>query len=273
MEYIEHKTTDKRKYNKGQYPYITRIMFNNGVDDYIDYYEFDTNENIFCIADLNGFVSCHTGKFSLGKDMMAIKFKEQYKHLDPTTNTIILRNQLMNGLYSYTNACLWEKIKDSYINIYIGNKLFNDFDCKDKNKDDCKNNIKKVNIMQYFEIVKFKSVSINDTEEGEYPLYSSSMDEDATKYINKYNIDTKDENYIQINKQGSIDYCFLRNGKFSLTSSVLLLKPKDEYKDKINLYDNVKLLTVQLTNMGFNYNNSLNIEKLNNIELYLNINE
>ena len=85
--------------------------------------------------------------------------------------------------------------------------------------------------------------------------------------INKYNIDTNGEDYIQLNKDGSAGYCFIRNGQFSMNSHCSLLKPIHDLDLKIN----VQLITLQLTNMGFGFLNSINQTKLNNIELYLSL--
>ena len=62
---------------------------------------------------------------------------------------------------------------------------------------------------------------------------------------------------------------FIRAGKFSLTQDVYLLKPTKA----IDLNINVKLLTLQLTNIGFNYCNKINRDKLSNIEVYLLVND
>ena len=93
------------------------------------------------------------------------------------------------------------------------------------------------------------------------------MFDEPVKMIDKYNIDTNGEDYIQLNKDGSAGYCFIRNGKFSMNSHCILLKPIQ----KINLEINIILMTIQLTNMGFGFSNAINQTKLNDIELYLNL--
>lgn len=167
-----------------------------------------------------------------------------------------------------------------------------------------KDNYKLVNLMDYFELVKFKPIQIRYTNEDDtkaiYPLYSSSMYSSPSKLIDVYNIDTsehvsridynnsnnsqeninkddrkddrKDDNsnitykdYLQINKNGSIGYCFIRNGKFSLTQDVYLLKPTKP----INLNENINILTAQLTNMNFGFDNKINEKKLKSIEVYM----
>lgn len=119
--------------------------------------------------------------------------------------------------------------------------------------------------MDYFELVKFKPTKINDSKKGKYPLYGSSKENEPVKLINNYNIDTNGENWIQLNKNGSVGYCFIRNGKFSMTQDIYLLKPKND----INLEENVELLTLQISNMGFDFGNKINRERLNDIYVYI----
>ena len=126
-------------------------------------------------------------------------------------------------------------------------------------------NIQKVRLMDYFELVKFKPTILKNTIEGNYPLYGASMDRKPIKMISEYNIDSNGEDYIQLNKNGSIGHCFIRNGQFSMNSHCFLLKQIQ----KLDLKINVQLMTLQIINMGFNYSNTINQTKLNNIELYL----
>ena len=128
-------------------------------------------------------------------------------------------------------------------------------------------NIQKVKLMDYFELVKFKPVIVKNTDNGNYSLYGASMDRKPIKMISEYNVDSNGEDYVQLNKNGSIGYCFIRNGQFSMNAHCFLLRPIQDLDLKIN----VKLMTFQLTNMGFNYSNTINQTKLNNIELYLSL--
>ena len=128
-------------------------------------------------------------------------------------------------------------------------------------------NIQKVRLMDYFELVKFKPTILKNTSEGNYPLYGASMDRKPIKMISEYNIDSNGEDYIQLNKNGSIGHCFIRNGQFSMTQDVYLLKTIHDLDLKIN----VQLITLQLINMKFGFLNKINQTKLNNIELYLSL--
>ena len=127
-----------------------------------------------------------------------------------------------------------------------------------------------IRLMDYFEQVKFKATKINDSSIGDYPLFGSSKDDEPVKYINEYTIDTNGEEWIQLNKNGSVGYCFIRSGKLSATQDVYLLKLKDEYKDIINLEDNINLLSLQISNIGFGFGNKINSERLNNIHVCVN---
>ena len=262
FELVKHKTTDKRKHNSGIYPFVHRTQFNNGVDDYLETYTEDTEDNIFCIADLNGYASVHTGKFSIGDHMVTVKLTEKYKHLDVNTNVILLRGQLMSSQWKYNNLLTYNKIKDKTIKVYIKEPLFKHLHGK-------VNKLQKFKLMDIFEQVKFKSSTINDSSIGDYPLFGASKDDEPVKYIDKYTIDTKGAEWIQLNKNGSVGYCFVRFGKFTATQDIYILKPKDEYIDYIDLNINTKILTLQLTNMGFGFGNKINNEKLNALEVYI----
>lgn len=126
-----------------------------------------------------------------------------------------------------------------------------------------------VHLLEYFEIVKCKTLTINEKEEGEYPIYSASQNIEAVRYINEYTIDTKNEKYIQLTRNGSIGYCFVRCGKFSITQDNYLLKLKSDYKNIIDLDINSKLLTIQISNMNFDYSNKLTKTRLQELEVNL----
>ena len=97
-------------------------------------------------------------------------------------------------------------------------------------------------------------------------IAAKKINHGIVKYIDKYSIDTKNQEYITLvkNGDGGCGTCFIHSGKIALSSSVYLLKPIN-----INLKINVQLINLQLTNMGFGFTNAINQTKLNNIELYL----
>lgn len=181
---------------------------------------------------------------------------------DCDVNNII--NNLNNRL-SIIRSC--ENIKDLLKSTY---------------KNDNKHELEKIKLMDYFELVKFKPISSNyepktiDKKILKYPLIGArKINNGIVKYIDKYDIDTNGEIYLTICKQGDggAGYCFIHNGKFSLCSSVNLLRLKEEYKNKIDLNENIKSISLQISNMGFKFNNSLTIQKLNEIEIYIKFNK
>ena len=114
------------------------------------------------------------------------------------------------------------------------------------------NRIKKVKFTDYFEFIKFKSIPSNYDKEGEYPLIAAKKTNNGiVKYIDKYSFDTNNETFMTLvkNGDGGSGYCFLYKGKIAISSSVYLLKPLKN----IDLNENVKIITFQLTNMGFDF--------------------
>ena len=210
--------------------------------------------------------------------MVTVKLTEKYKNIDIKTNIIILRNQLMQGQWNYGNLLTYDRIKDSYINIYIGNCMFENYNDYQLINDDDK--LTEIKLMDIFEQVKFKSIPSNYEPNNKdmliYPLIGAKkVNNGIVKFIDIYNIDTKGKDYLTLCKQGDggAGYCFVHNGKFSLCSTMYLLKLKEEYENKIDLKINEKLLTIQITNMGFCFSRSINNERLNEIKVYLKFNK
>ncbi|MFA5720458.1 MAG: N-6 DNA methylase [Acholeplasmataceae bacterium] len=114
----------------------------------------------------------------------------------------------------------------------------------------------------YFDqISKSKVRTTLNTNEGNYPLISStSKNNGVMKLIDTWDFDGY---YLTVNRTGSCGYCFVQNGKFSVTEAITLLKPKDS---KLNLHVWATLLTNKLSNK-YNYTNGLSIPKLMNEEL------
>jgi len=128
-----------------------------------------------------------------------------------------------------------------------------------------------VRLLDYFEIVSFHSITASDiNSDGDYPLISAkNKDNGIMKYTNYYNIDTKNKKYISINKQGSIGHCYIHSGKFTATSSVLLIRIQERYEKIIDIEITKKLLSLQLMNMNFNYSNPINKSIIKSIKVYL----
>lgn len=133
------------------------------------------------------------------------------------------------------------------------------------------NEIDNMNITNY-KSIKIKNIAekvktlkpvfkINETNEGKYPLISSSMyNNGIAKYINDFNYDCKDNNIISVARNGSVGYSFVQKGKIGITTDVILIKIIDKNID-LNILS--ILLTHYLTS-NYNYGNKLTIDKLFN---------
>ncbi len=110
-----------------------------------------------------------------------------------------------------------------------------------------------------------------EKNKGIYPFITSSkFNNGETSKINewKYNF----ENYIlTIAKDGSVGSCFVRNGKFSISSHCYILKPKIEISYKL-----LKYIAFYITNKlskKYNFSRALNSSRLETEILELPINE
>ena len=87
-------------------------------------------------------------------------------------------------------------------------------------------NIKYIRLMDYFEQVKFKpllsSYEPKDVNNCCYPLIGAKkIDNGVVKHIDVYSIDSGENDYISLCKQGNggAGCCFIQRGKFSACSS------------------------------------------------------
>ena len=264
------------KIESGIYPVFGASMFDEPIM-YGDIFNIDTNGNEY--LQLNkvgagaGYCFVRTGKFSLNTNCLLLKLKDEYKNkIDLNKNINLMTIQISNIGFDYIKPLNRERLNE--IELYLN------FEQETEETEETEDNKPKYKLMDYFELVKFKPIKANYEPENKeketliYPLYGASKYSKEIKNIDIYNIDTHGKEYIQLNKDGAgAGYCFVRSGKFSLNSHCLLLKLKEEYENKINLKDNEKLLTLQLTNMGFSFLKSINIERLNEIKICLEFNE
>ena len=124
---------------------------------------------------------------------------------------------------------------------------------------------KQIKISDYFDIVKPKKIfKISQTEDGEYPLISStSLNNGITKYINDYSIELNE--CLTIARNGSVGYCFYQTGKFGITTDIIIIKLKENLNFDLNL--DLKLFSVLTTyylTKKYNYSNKISIDKLKN---------
>ena len=126
---------------------------------------------------------------------------------------------------------------------------------------------KEIKISDYFDIVKPKKIfKISQTEDGEYPLISStSLNNGITKYINDYSIELNE--CLTIARNGSVGYCFYQTGKFGITTDIIIIKLKENLNLNSNLNLDLKLFSVLTTyylTKKYNYSNKISIDKLKN---------
>ena len=126
---------------------------------------------------------------------------------------------------------------------------------------------KQIKISDYFDIVKPKKIfKISQTEDGEYPLISStSLNNGITKYINDYSIELNE--CLTIARNGSVGYCFYQTGKFGITTDIIIIKLKENLNLNSDLNLDLKLFSVLTTyylTKKYNYSNKISIDKLKN---------
>ena len=107
---------------------------------------------------------------------------------------------------------------------------------------------------------------INQAEDGEYPLISStSLNNGITKYINDYSFELNE--CLTIARNGSVGYCFYQTGKFGITTDIIIIKLKENLNLNSNLNLDLKLFSVLTTyylTKKYNYSNKISIDKLKN---------
>ena len=129
---------------------------------------------------------------------------------------------------------------------------------------------KKLKITDYFEVVKIESkkiFTITETEDGDIPLISSSkLNKGISKYINDFSVDIQ-EDFLTIAKNGSVGYCFVRNGKVAITTDVMVLKLKENKKTEIKDLHYLSLIFTDYFSKNYNYSNKVNLTVLKNTTL------
>jgi len=182
-----------------------------------------------------------------------LKFDDDWnfkKNIEPLFNSIIPEIILYN--FNYIT---------SLINLQIHNQIFDNI------------TETKYKLSELFEIVKVKTFSIQDTPEGDIPLYGATQLNRPVKFINQYSINTdeskdpliKKYGLFCINKTGNggAGISFIRKGKFAVNSTVLCCKMKKEIS-----ITNAGYVSHQLHKI-FNRSNSLNLTKFNETEIYV----
>lgn len=112
--------------------------------------------------------------------------------------------------------------------------LFDALDLIKKNNSiySCNDKVVKVKFSDLFEQIRCKTHTISNCSEVDksigYPLISASTKNNGiAAYIDKYDLDGQ---YLSITKGGDGGYALYQNGKFSITSSVVVFELKNELK-------------------------------------------
>ena len=140
-----------------------------------------------------------------------------------------------------------------------------------------KPNLIKLKLGDLLEIIKVKTLITEKCNNGNYPLYGATKQNNPVKFINEYSINTYEYDNVSvklngvlcINKtgDGGAGICFKRKGIFGINSSVMICKMKYYLNN-----NNCALLSIQLHNI-FNRSNTLSNNKLNDIEVELMTND
>ena len=225
------------------------IILNN-----VEIINYDDGYKIF----KNNRIKDNKIKESFNKQYRDLKYNDDWNYINDIQIINIIELLKKNIVETYINK-MKTKININDLDI-IYNEMIN------KLKDINNMNIisyKKITIKDIAEKQKLikKVFKINEMDNGDYPLISSSMfNNGITKYINDYNYDCQNNNIISIARNGSVGYCFVQTGKIGITTDIILLKIIDETIDKYILSI---LLTYYLTSR-YNYGNKLTIDKLLN---------
>ena len=136
-----------------------------------------------------------------------------------------------------------------------------------------KANLIKLKLGDLLEIIKVKTLITEKCNDGDYPLYGATKQNNPVKFINEYSINTYEYDDVSvklngvlcINKtgDGGAGICFKRKGIFGINPSVMICKMKYYLNN-----NNCALLSIQLHNI-FNRSNTLANNKLNDIEVDL----
>ena len=191
-----------------------------------------------------------------------LKFDDDWNYNEPLNisiniNQILIEDEKIKYFNEINkNISNYDKIIELTENFKINVQKFNNLKVKEWNQ---------IKISEYFDIVKPKKIfKISQTENGEYPLISStSLNNGITKYINDYSFELNE--CLTIARNGSVGYCFYQTGKFGITTDIIIIKLKENLNSNLNL--DLKLFSVLTTyylTKKYNYSNKISIDKLKN---------
>lgn len=115
-----------------------------------------------------------------------------------------------------------------------------------------------------FEPVKMKTRGIHEMKPGEYPLISSSkFNNGVTAMIDSYDIDIEEE-VIAIARNGSVGFCSVHSGKFSITQDVMIIKPLFDFNIRITSI----IMSIILPKI-FDYEFKITWDRLKSSEIFI----
>lgn len=230
---------------------------NNLISENVEIIKYDDGYKIF----KNTRIIDKNTSSSMINQFRNLNYNDDWNYINDINIDNIINILKKNIISNYTNL-LKNKIEINDLNL-IYNEMI------DKLKE-----IENMNIKQY-KTIKIKNIAqkektlkkvfkINETEDGIYPLISSTMyDNGICKKINDYNYDCKNNNIISVARNGSVGYCFVQTGKIGITTDVILLKLTNNSIDKYIL----SILLTHYLSSQYSYGNKLTIPKLLNTEI------
>src|SRR5574344_2454768 len=194
----------------GIYPLYGATKLNKETGKCNDY-SIDTYNNEDSIIKLNGlcligktgnggagYLNVYKGKFGITSTVLPCKIKTKLSDL----NLSFISVQLHKVFSRFNNFTL--KYLNSEVNVVMDESLIKPFEIRIDDIDESDFKIKEwkeFKISDYFDVVKTKTLKINDCEKGNYPLISSSkFNYGICKYINTYSIEGE---FISVARNGS----------------------------------------------------------------------
>lgn len=243
----------------GEYEVFTGTTI--GSFGFINSYDYDQELLTYTTDGENaGTLKILKGKYSVGGHRAILLPKYENMNLEYFKKTLQkdFYNSVKRGDIPSIN---WERIKNNVVSVPVDEN--GNFDIIEQNEIVKKNNLieeKKYELKRKIEninkvevdflgtdISKLKAISFErifkiergkviskiyiNTHKGEYPVYSTQLDE-PFGYIDTY---TYDGEYLIWNTDGLGGYIRHIKGKFSITNIVGIMKLDNTYKDKINL--------------------------------------
>lgn len=252
------------------YPLISASYKNNGICCYIDSFDFDGQ--YLSVAkggsDGNGTAFYQHGKFSMTGATLLFQLKEEFQTTFENNESICLafaEYLTEQKHYDYQNTAHPEDILQTIVEIPNKDPVLQIIPNSVYETEEMIN----LRIGDILEPVKGKKRIIYECNEVApdkgYPLISASCKNNGIScYIDQFDYEGQ---YLSITKNGvGAGTAFYQNGKFSITSDVLLFKFIQEIENELIYKRFVDILTSQLS-VRFDYQNKPKLDKILNFIL------